>query len=323
MPQGMPTLLDAAVLRNDPIVEGLIEENQMLVPEFQLFPVRELGQGVTAYHTLLRTGIPDAHFRSINEGVPRSKSAFEKRLAECFVIDSPVAADSALAQQWPGGVSAYQTLEASGVLEGTMRRIAKQTYYGNSAAAVAAGLGEKKGFPGLLDSYDDQYSVSAGGAADHGRTSVWAVKLGFKDCHFTLGGGTVLSLAEWRKETMYDENNNPFTAWVNNLQGWIGFQVGSVHSVRRVKNISADEANKMFTDDMALDLLDTFPAGIVPDLFLMTRRSRTQLRKSRQLKFNAGALAAANAAQQVPTPTDIEGIPIVITEAISNNEGSL
>lgn len=325
MPQGMPTLLDAAVLRNDPVVEGLIEENQLLVPEFQLFPVRELGVGITAYHTMVRTGIPDAHFRNINEGVPRSKSAFEKRLAECFVIDSPVAADSALADQWPGGRAAYQTIEASGVFEGTMRRIAKQTYYGNSAAAVAKGLGEKKGFPGLIDAYDTGEEIDAGGAVGANRTSVWAVKLGIKDVHFTLGGGTVIALPpDWRKETMYDENNNPFTAYVNNLQGWIGLQVGSENSVRRIRNLTDEvDVDGVLThgmnDTLGQEALESFPSGVVPDFFLMTRRSRRQLRVSRQ----AVVAVIGKSVGDVPIPTDIEGIPIVITEAISNDEGAL
>jgi hypothetical protein len=67
---------------------------------------------------LVRTGYPTAQFRNANEGVPRSKSSFENRLVECFIIDSQVAADKALADVWePGGAAAYQMIEGAGVLE--------------------------------------------------------------------------------------------------------------------------------------------------------------------------------------------------------------
>jgi hypothetical protein len=50
----------------------------------------------------------------------------------------------------------------------------------------------------------------------------------------------------------------------------------------------------------------------------MNRRSRRQLHGSRIPTVNNPLNA-----NQVPLPTDIEGIPILITDAISNNEGTL
>jgi hypothetical protein len=208
-------------------------------------------------------------------------------------------------------------VEGAGVLEGTHRRVAKSIYYGNSAAAVAAGLGDSKGFPGFIDAYDNvgHYVDATGTTA---KTSVWAVKLGIKDVHIVEGGDTSVSLLpDWRIETVYDANNNPFTAYVNSLMGWLGLQVGSVHSLVRIQNIGTDTGKGM-TDALGQLAIELFPSGVMPDYFIMNRRSRRQLHASRVPTANNPLNA-----NQVPLPTDIEGVPLLITDAISNNEGTL
>jgi hypothetical protein len=312
----MPTMLDVAKTYGNDAVVGLIEENIQINPEMRVFPARSI-KG-TSYKTLIRTGYPTANFRRANEGAARSKSTFENRLTECFIIDSPIACDKQVADAWDGGAAQYQAIESSGVLEAVMRRVSKSIYYGNSATAVSLGYGDAKGFPGFVDAYDPvDHQVDATGTTE--KTSVWAVRLGIKDIHLILGGGTVLQmLDQWRIETVYDSGNNPFTAYTNNLAGWVGLNIGSVHSLVRIKNIGTD-AGKGMTDTLGQRAIEKFPAGIVPDFFIMNRRSRRQLHESRQ----AVATNGGRTANEVPLPTEIEGIPILVTDAIGNNEGNL
>jgi hypothetical protein len=312
---GMPTLLDLAKTKGNDQTVGLIEESIVTAPEFGRIPMREISG--TSYKTLVRTGYPVSQFRHANEGVPRSKSTFEQRLAECFIIDNAIAADKAVADAWePGGAAAWQMIEAAGVMEAVLRMIGRQTYYGNSSDAAAAGLGDQKGFPGFIDCYDaDDYEVDATGTT--GKTSVWAVKLGLKDVHYIGGGNNPLTLAmpEWRLQTVNIETNKQMTAYVNSLMGWIGMQVGSRHSLVRIKNISAENGKGM-TDTLGAEAIEKFPSGVVPDLFIMNRRSRRQLRTSRQTIAGVGGTLP----NSVPTPTDIDGIPILVTDSLSNAE---
>lgn len=307
-------MLDIAkTVGNDDAI-GLIEENIQINPEVRVFPARQITG--TSYKTLIRTGYPTAAFRRGNEGQARSKSAFENRTVECFIIDSPIAADKQVADVWqPGGAPGWQTIEAEGVVEATMRRVSGQIYYGNSAVAVSAGLGDAKGFPGLIDVYDvGGHTIDATGTT--ALTSVWAIKLGIKDVHIVLGGNTVLSLLpEWRIETAYDANSKPYTAYMNNLAGWIGLNVGTINTVVRIKNIGTD-ANKGMTDALGQSALELFPSGVFPDYFIMNRRSRRQLKQSR-VQVSTGQGWNANS---VPLPSDIEGIPLLITDALSNAE---
>lgn len=315
---GMPNLLDLAKQRGNDVIVGLIEESILVNPEIGVFPARTIGG--TSYKTLVRTGYPTAQFRSANEGTPRSKSSFENRVVETYIIDSQVGADKAVADAWePGGAPAYQMIEAAGVLEGVHRRIAKSIYYGNSPASVTAGLGDAKGFPGFIDCYDNTAAHEIDATGSTAKTSVWAVKLGIKDVHMIEGGNSTLSLLpEWRIQSLLDSNNNPFTAYVNSLMGWLGMQVGSVNSLIRIKNIGTD-TGKGFTDALGQAALELFPTGVFPDYFICNRRSRRQLTQSRQ-PLATGALPTNVI---VPLATEIEGVPLLVTDAISNNEGSL
>jgi hypothetical protein len=313
----MPTVLDLAKQRGNDVQVGLIEESILVNPEMRVFPARQISG--TAYKTLVRTGYPVAQFRNANEGVPRSKSTFENRTVECFILDSQIAADKAIADAWePGGAAAYQMVEAKGVMEAVMRRVARSIYYGNSQQAVNAGLGDIKGFPGFIDAYDTtNFEVDATDTV--ATTSVWAVRLGIQDVHLIPGGNSVLDiLPEWRIQTVQIETNAQFTAYVNSLMGWIGMQVGAVHSIARIKNIGTT-TNKGMTDALGTSLLEKFPTGIVPDYFIMNRRSRRQLHQSRAAVAANGGFIANN----LPLPTEIEGIPILLTDALVNAEQTI
>ncbi len=62
-------------------------------------------------------------------------------------------------------------------------------------------------------------------------------------------------------------------------------------------------------------LLEMFPAGKEPDMLFMTKRSRGQIRNERTATNPTGA--------EAPYPDSIFGIPILVSEAIKNNEAIL
>lgn len=294
------TLLDLAKNQGNDLVIGLIEESIKTQPEFRLFPARTISG--TSYKTVIRKSLPTAQFRNANEGVTRTKSEYEQKTVETFIVDLQIACDKAIADAWEGGRETYFAREALGVMESAMRLVGSQVYYGVSNDA--------KGFPGLKAIVDSSMEVDAGGST--AKTSVWAVKYGLQDVQFQFGNNTSLELLpEWRIETVLDSNNKPYTAYVNNLTGWIGLQVVNKNSIARIKNVGTDSGKGM-TDSLAHDLLDSFPSGVVPDAIFMSRRSRTQLRKSR---------TATNPSGQPPSmPTDIDGVPIIVTDSITNAE---
>ena len=92
---------------------------------------------------------------------------------------------------------------------------------------------------------------------------------------------------------------------------WIGLQVVNRHSAVRIKNLGTN-VGKGMTDDLAFEALAKFPAGVAPDPCFMNRRALEQLRRSR---------TKVTSATGVPTlPDNVAGVPIVITDSLSNAE---
>lgn len=308
----MPNLLTIAKLNGSDKVAGLIEESQAAHPEISGIiggaAIPNVGWGRTIrgtqYKTLIRTGLPTVAFRNVNEGASASGSTFENRLVETFVLNPRFEVDKAVADAYEDGWEAFLALEASGQMEAAMRLLASQFYYGRA--------GDAKGHPGLIDSYDaTNYVVDAGGTTATTGSSVWLVKFGPQDVAWVFGQDGGLSIDDVRVESITDGSSNRYTAYVQELLAYVGVQVGSVNSVCRIKKLTAD-SGKGLTDDLIYDALSKFPAGIVPDAIFMSRRSQKQLRESRTATNATGAPA--------PIPREVEGIPIAVTDAISNTE---
>jgi len=301
---GLPTLLDIAKLNGTDAVVGLIEEATRAHPELTLGAARTI-RGLN-YRTKVRTGLPTVSFRAANEGTTVSKSAFENRLVECFMLNPIFEADKAVADSCEDGAAAYMAIEGGGILEAAMQLLAKQMYYG------AAQGGDVKGFPGLLAAYDaTNMVVDAGGTTATTGSSVWAVRWGPQHVQWVWGANGQLALSDVKEAILFDGSQNPYTGYWQDFLARPGVQVGSIYSVGRIKKLTED-SGKGLTDALLATLLSKFPAGVVPDVFLMNRRSLFQLRSSRTATNPTGAPA--------PIPDESFNVPIAVTDAILNTE---
>jgi len=302
----MPTLLDIAKANGSDAVVGLVEEGARAHPEIILVPARTI-KGLN-YKTLVRTAVPTGgSFRDANEGVAASKGTYANRLVEAYMFNRRWECDKAVADAYEDGKEAYIALEGGAQVEGGMQDIATQFYYG-----IGAG-GQAKGFPGLLASYDaTNMVVDAGGTTATTGSSVWAVRFGPKHTIWVWGLNGQLELSDVREESILDAGgSNRFTAYVQEILARPGLQVGSVHSIARIKKLTAD-AGKTLTDDLLAQLLAKFPVGVRPDVFFMSRRSQFQLQNSRTATNATGAPA--------PVPAEAFGVPIAPTDAILDTE---
>ena len=86
------------------------------------------------------------------------------------------------------------------------------------------------------------------------------------------------------------------------------------YSAVRIKHLGTN-IGKGMTDDLAFEALAKFPAGVAPDYYFMNRRALEQLRRSRT------NVTKVTSATGVPTlPDNVAGVPIVITDSLSNAE---
>jgi hypothetical protein len=299
------TLLDIAKANGHDAIVGLIEANANVYPELTTFPARTI-KG-TSFPTLKRLDYPTSAFRAANAGSAAGVSTYQRDLVECFIIDQQLRMDVQVADADEDGAAAPLQREASGGMMGVARTIASQIYYGTSNDAL--------GFPGLVDSVDSTHVVSA---ADTGaNSSVWAIKFDDDAVKLIGGGGQSLTMApDWRIQSINDSNSNPYDAYINSIRGWIGLQVVNPNSFARIKLLGTN-SGKTMSDSLAYDLLATMPAGWRPDLWIMNRRSQTQLRKSRTTPTTSYVTTPV-----APMPTEIEGVKILVTDAITNAESS-
>lgn len=298
------TLLDIALANGSDAVAGLIEEAVKAHPELTLAPSRTI-KGLN-YKTLVRTANPTSGFRNANEGVTATKSTFENRLVETFIINPRWEADKAVADRHEDGAAAYLAIEAGGQMESSMQVLAKQFFYGPSNG------GDAKGFPGLIDAYDStNMLIDAGGTTASTASSVWAVKFGPQDVMWVWGNDGSLEMEDPRIETLLDGSSNPFTGYVQELLAYPGLQVGSVQSIGRIRDLTAD-SGKGLTDALIAQLLEKFEVGKKPDVLFMNRRSLRQLQSSRTATNPTGSPA--------PFPSESFGIPIALTDALLNTE---
>jgi hypothetical protein len=302
----MPTLFDIAKANGSDAVVGLIDETIKAHPEVSLAAARTIKGRM--YKTLIRTALGTSGFRAANEGATATKSTYEDRLVETFILNPRWECDKAVADGYEDGAEAWIALEGEGQLEASLVSLATQFYYG------LKGGGDAKGHPGLIDSYDaTNMVVDAAGTADNTATSVWAVKFGPKNVQWVYGENGALDLSDVRVESINDSNTPPrrFTAYVQEILAYPGLQVGSLKAIGRIKKITA-EAGHTLTDAMLGQLLAKFPVGQKPDYFFMSRRSLEQLRESRTATTATGTPA--------PTPEETFGIPIAPTDSIVDTE---
>jgi len=295
------TLLDIIKANNADAVAGLIDESAKAHPEFMSLFSRTI-KGLN-YKTLVRTGLPTVAFRNVNEGVATSKGTYVNKLVETFILAMPWQADKAAADAYEDGAEAYCALEASGIIEAGFQHAASQIYYGVSA--------DDKGFAGFVAQVDSSMVLDAGGTTASTGSSVWAVRSNPKDAALVIGQNGELAVSDVYSQRVLDDSSNPYVAYCQDLNAYLGLQIGNKYSIGQIKDLTED-SGKGLTDDLLAKLIELFPVGKLPDFFFMNRRSLRQLRNSRTATNPTGMPA--------PFPTEALGIPIMVTDAITSTE---
>ena len=304
-------LLDIAKLNGSDTIVGLIEETLTYAPEVQIMPARTI-RG-TSYKIASRVSYPGVGFRAANEGSTPTKSEFENQLIECYILSGAVQADVAVARAYEDGEQAWKDIESVGVMRQAMIELGSQVIYGTSHQA--------KGFPGLQaihTAFNAGLVVDAGGTSAGTASSVYGINTDTQGVQLVFGAGTTFELGEWRIENV--GTSSVYPAHVANLTAWVGMQVGSKYSVGRLKDATADSGMGV-TDAKLAELLSKYPVGYRPNYWLMNRRSAYQLQVSRSAStIQNGVKTSSGSEIFAPLPTESNGISIVITDSILNDE---
>ncbi len=310
----MSTLLDIAKANG---VEQVINEAARTHPELSVlasFPLNGISVKSVVYTGTSNT---TGSFRSANTGTADITETSEERTFECYTAEPRIEEDRAIADRYEQGPQAWLESKSARILDLELLAWAKQMYYGTGNNAL--------GFPGLIQTHDTaSMVVDAGGTTATTGSSVWLVRAApagnsaDDGVRWRFGNDGAMRFDPVQLLPVVDaaDSSKKLMKYLTSFTAYPGFQVQSMLTVVRIKNLTGD-GGKGLTDALLNQALALFRPGRGPNHIFMTLRSNQQLQGSRTATNPTGA--------QAPWPQSILGvdgqnIPIHVTEAISNTE---
>jgi hypothetical protein len=326
------TLADWAK-RTDPdgrvalVAELLSQSNEILED-----CVYKEGNLPTGDRVVIRTGLPTAYWRSLNQGIPNSKSSTAQVDEACGMLEARSEVDKDLAML-NGNTAQFRLSEDTAFLEAMNQTQAQTMFYGNPAT-------DPKQFLGLATRYS---STSAGngtniipGGASSGslNTSVYLVVWGDNTvyCPFPKGSKAGLLHEDLGEQTVYDGANR-MQAYATRYQWKSGLVVKDWRYVVRIPNllvadIVAGTGTQAASAGTQLTKLMMRAMYKIPNLdsgraaFYMNRTVHSGL-AVQSLDRSQAALAVQPALSQFGTARNylsFQGIPIRRVDCLLNTE---
>ena len=326
------TLADWAK-RTDPdgrvalVAELLSQSNEILED-----CVYKEGNLPTGDRVVIRTGLPTAYWRSLNQGIPNSKSSTAQVDEACGMLEARSEVDKDLAML-NGNTAQFRLSEDTAFLEAMNQTQAQTLFYGNPAT-------DPKQFLGLATRYS---STSAGngtniipGGATSGslNTSVYLVVWGDNTvyCPFPKGSKAGLLHEDLGEQTVYDGANR-MQAYATRYQWKSGLVVKDWRYVVRIPNILVSDLVGGVTTQAAASATQLTKLMMramykIPNLdsgraaFYMNRTVHSGL-AVQSLDRSQAALAVQPALSQFGTARNylsFQGIPIRRVDCLLNTE---
>ena len=280
-----------------------------MAPVLMTMPAVESSDGDNHRYAIYDTA-PTVGFRAENAGRVLSHSGDSITTVALKILDWSFGVDKAVADRWrQGGASEYVAREGLRHLGAAMFKFEQQFFNGTGADAA--------GFNGLtnsshLNGLADAMVTGAGGTTADVQTSCYLLRVNPAECAAVFKGDS-FQLGETVVTHLPDNSapENVFPAYYTPATSWFAGQIGSIYSAARIANIE-DATNDRLTDDLIYKALATFPAGMGPNLIVCNQAALEMLRASRTATNATGAPA--------PLPTEVTGIPVVTTDAITSTE---
>lgn len=257
---------------------------------------------------LKHTLAPTVGFRPVNTGIPYQGSDQVLVTVDLRTLSANVRMDQQIANAYPTGVEAIMDLESQLSLQAAFAAAERQLIYGSGAQGLA------DGFSGLvqattIDGLADPMVINATGAA--ARSSVYFLRFGEPDCELIVGREGNIQQGATFEQMIPDGTGLLYPIYSRIQEALMSLKIGGIFSVARIANIGT-AANTTLTDAMIYNALSTFPSNRGPSIMVMHRRSLFQLRASRTATNPTG--------QAAPIPTEVAGVPIIVTDSVRLDE---
>ena len=297
----------------------------------------------TGHKSTVRTGLPQASWRLLNQGVPNAKSTTAQivdtvgNLETYSVIDKDIA-------DLNGNTAEFRLSESMTFLEGMSQQMAATLIYGNQFT-------NPERFTGFAPRYSTKTTATAqtannvldGGGTGSTNTSIWIVTWGANTVHgiFPKGKMTGLQSRDMGEWPVQDSSGNTYQAYREHFKWEMGLAVRDWRYVARIANIDVTQltgvsaANLINLIVRAIQRLPTQPvaAGPVQTSDAPSIRAdmgRTVIYCNRTIRtyLELQAMNKTNVLLRLEefdgkTVTTFRGIPLRTVDAIANNESQV
>jgi hypothetical protein len=240
-----PTLLDLAK-RMDPdgkaavIAEMLSQDNEILDD----MPFME-GNLPTGHRTTVRTGLPAAAWRKLNQGVPQGKSTTAQIDEATGMLEAFGQIDKDLAEL-NGNTAAFRLSENAAFIESINQTMASTLFYGNSVATPESFLGLAPRFddvPTTAGGAENKDNVIDAGGTGTDNTSIYLVGWGPNTITGIYPKGSTVGLLheDLGLDTVVDANGNKYRAYLDRYQWKCGIALKDWRYVVRIANIDVSD----------------------------------------------------------------------------------
>ncbi|MCP4103873.1 MAG: hypothetical protein GY750_21010 [Lentisphaerae bacterium] len=260
----------------------------------------------TLHSYLKETLAAGVAFRDPNTGIANVAGQETEVSVALKLMDASLVRDKGIAMKYSkGGIPAYMAKQGMKSIKSAFKNAEKQLINGTDNDAT--------GNNGLADTLDaiGGFCYSNGGAVANSQTSVYFLFEGEDDVAVIAGNDGVLDIGDVVEQRVSTNSTGTegYTGLTQSILGWLGLQVGSIHSCARLANV---DAVAPLTDDKIAGVLAGFPADKRPTRILMNSASQEQLRSSRTATSPSGAPA--------PVVEQAFNIPITVTDSIVSTE---
>jgi len=320
------------------IIELLSQTNEilddMLVVE---------GNLPTGHKTTVRTGIPQATWRLLNQGVPNAKSTTAQIVDTCGNLETYSVIDKDIADL-NGNTAEFRLSEVRAFLEGMSQQVAATLIYGNQGVNPERFTGFAPRYSTVTTSASQTANnvLDAGGVAST-NTSIWLATWGSDTLHATFPKGKVTGLqhrdmGEW---PVQDGSLNTYQAYRDHFKWEIGLVLRDWRYTARIANIDVTQLTGVSAANLinllvrALYRLPTAPASAMavqtsdsPEVRANQGRLVIYCNRVIRTYLDLQAMNKTNVLLRLEefngkVVTTFRGIPIRTCDAILNNEAQV
>ena len=253
------------------------------------------GNTETGMKTTVRSALPTATWRLLNQGVVRTKSTTKQIVETCGMLEAYSDVDKDLALM-ARDVSAFRFQEDKGHIEGMSQQMASTMFYGDTSVYPDRFVGFAPRYYSLNSGVQTYTQIIDAGDSSN-LTSIWLVGWGSDTVHGLYPRASMAGLVQQDlgEVTILDTSTNPYQGYRTHFQWKCGICVRDYRYVVRIANIditkletagdaSDSSANVIKFMSQALDKIP--PVGGSRLVFYCNQRVRAMLRVKMMSRSN-------------------------------------